>query len=89
MGKKFSMKLLITKKAEKELDKIPDPLAKNIVRKILLLKTNSKPSNSKKLKGQSIFRLRIGSFRVIYTINSKKKEITILRVADRKTIYNP
>lgn len=81
------MKLFITKKAEKELDKLPDPIAKNIVNKILLLRTNPHPTNSKKLKGKDNFRLRVASFRVIYTINKTKKEITILRVADRKTIY--
>lgn len=81
------MKLLITKRAEKELDKLPDSLAKNILQHVLLLAKNPHPSNSKKLKGQNNFRLRIGSFRVLYWINTKKKELTILRVADRKTIY--
>lgn len=81
------MKLFITKKAEKELDKLPDPIAKNIVNKILLLAKNPHPVNSKKLQGVENYRLRIGSFRVIYTIDTKNKEITILRVADRKTIY--
>lgn len=81
------MKLLITKKAQKELDNIPDPLAKNIADKILILIDNPYPPNSKKLSGQDNYRLRIGSFRVIYTIDNKQKEITILRIADRKTIY--
>ena len=81
------MKLFITKKAQKELDKIPDALTKDISNNILLLFTNPFPPNSKKLQGQNNYRLRIGSFRVIYTIDKKKKEITILRVADRKTIY--
>lgn len=80
-------KLLITKRAQKELDKIPNPLAKNIVKRILLLLENPHPANSKKLSGKENYRLRIGSFRTIYTIDKGKKEITILRVADRKTIY--
>ena len=79
--------LLITKRAQKELDKIPNPLAKNIIKRILALSENPHPANSKKLGGKDNFRLRIGSFRVLYTIDKKKKEITILRVADRKTIY--
>jgi mRNA interferase RelE/StbE len=79
------MKIFITKKAQKELDKIPNSLAKHIATKILLLPQNPHSNNSKKLKGQNNFRLRVGSFRIIYTTN--KKEITILRIADRKTIY--
>jgi len=81
------VKILITKKATKELDKIPDSLAKKIVDNILTLKTNPFPFNSKKLQNHDSFRLRIGSFRVIYSINKSKKEITVLRIADRKTIY--
>jgi len=79
------MNIFITKKAKKELDKIPNSLAQHIATKIFLLNKNPRPHGSKKLHGQNNFRLRIGSFRVIYTIN--KKEITILRIADRKTIY--
>lgn len=81
------MKLFITKRAEKELDKLSDPLAKTIAQHILKLADNPYPANSKKLKGQENYRIRIGSFRVIYTIDKKKKDITVLRVADRKTIY--
>lgn len=81
------MKLFITKKAQKELDKLPDPLAKIIVANILSLSTNPSPLNSKRLQGQENYRLRIGAFRAIYTVDKKSKEITILRIADRKTIY--
>lgn len=81
------MKLLITKKAQKELNKLPDSFAKNIVKKILKLSKDPYPTNSKKLKGSGNFRLRVGSFRVIYFFDKKKKTITVLRVADRKTIY--
>jgi len=81
------MHIYITKQAEKQLDKLPDPLAKNITQHLLRLSTDPYPTNSKKLTGQNIYRLRIGSFRVLYSIDISKKEITVLRVADRKTVY--
>lgn len=81
------MKLFITKRAQKELDHIPDALAKNIARHILMLSSDPHPPNSKKLQGQENYRLRVGSFRVLYTVDTKRKEVTALRVADRKTIY--
>ncbi len=81
------MKLSSTKRAQKELDKLPDPIAKNILKHILVLRNTPYPPNSKKLQGQGNWRLRVGSFRVIYFVDKKLKEITILRVADRKTIY--
>lgn len=81
------MKLFITTRAQKELNKIPDPLAKTIVKHACVLSDNPYPVNSKKLQGQDNYRLRIGSYRVIYTVDTKQKEVTILRVADRKTVY--
>ena len=91
MGKRDRLmteyKLYITKRAQKELDKIPNPIAKNIVNRILLLSKNPHPASSKKLSGEDNYRLRIGSFRALYTVGKKGKEITVLRVADRKTIY--
>jgi len=62
-------------------------VAKNISEKLLFLPKNPFPANSKKLSGQNNYRIRIGSFRVIYSISPRSKTITILRVADRKTIY--
>lgn len=81
------MKVFITKHAQRELAKLPDPIAKTISKNIFTLSQNPYPTNSKKLQGQENYRLRVGSFRVIYTIDKKRKEITVLRVADRKMIY--
>ncbi len=81
------MKLQITRKAEKELNKLPGSVAKNIAKQLLGLSKTPFPANSKKLQGQDNYRLRVGSFRVIYCVEAKTKTVTILRVADRKTIY--
>jgi mRNA interferase RelE/StbE len=81
------MEVLITKKAAKELDKIPDQLAKNISFHLVALAQNPLPTNSKKLSGENNYRLRIGVYRVIYTIDRLKKTVTVLRVAHRKTVY--
>jgi len=84
---KWEMKLSLTKKAEKELEKLPQSIARNVVENIKVLGTDPYPTNSKKLAGQDNYRLRVGAFRVIYWVDKKNKEITVLRVADRKTVY--
>ena len=81
------MQVLITKKAAKELDRIPDQIARNIANRLSQLSQDPFPLNSKKLAGQNNYWLRIGVYRAIYTINSKEKAITVLRVAHRKTVY--
>ena len=81
------MRLYLSKRANRELSKLPNLLAKTIETHIQNLSEHPYPTNCKKLQGEDNWRIRIGSFRVIYMIDTKRKEITILRVADRKTIY--
>lgn len=46
-------------------------------------------TNIKRLKGElsSIFRYRIGNYRIFYTINLEKKLVFILDIAHRKDAY--
>ncbi|OGV90762.1 hypothetical protein A3A66_02820 [Microgenomates group bacterium RIFCSPLOWO2_01_FULL_46_13] len=81
------MKVFLTKKAEKELDKLPDTLARMLVNNLKDLALNPFPPNSKKLTGQNNYRLRVGSYRAIYGVDRARKEVTVLRVAHRRTIY--
>jgi mRNA interferase RelE/StbE len=78
------MKILIAKRAEKYLKKIPkiDQIA--IVRKIRLLTSPS--SNEEKLKGlKNIYRVRIGDYRIVF--RKTKEEIFIVLIGHRKEIY--
>ena len=81
------MDVLLTKKAAKELDKLPDPLARKIASELQKLGKAPFPANSKKLKGDNNYRLRIGVYRAIYWIDKREKTVVVLRVADRKTVY--
>ena len=81
-------KLIIKKSARKELDIIPNPLFLKIDKAILTLIENPYPyPQSKKLKGEYKRRLRVGDFRVVYTIDEKQQIITVFRIRHRKDIY--
>jgi len=78
------MKILIAKRAEKYLKKIPkiDQIA--IVRKIRLLTSPS--SNEEKLKGlKNIYRVRVGDYRIVF--RRTKEEIFIVLIGHQKEIY--
>ncbi len=78
------------KSAEKELEKLPSQIIKRIVKSIDTLVENPKPVGSKKLEGQkeSLWRIRIGDYRVIYLIEDVIKIIEIRRIGHRKDIYS-
>ena len=69
-------KLIIQKPARKEFDKIQDTFFAKIDKAILSLKENPYPfPQSKKLKGEDEHRLRVGDFRVVYTVDEKQKVV--------------
>ena len=58
--------------AEKELKKLPAMIHDRIVERLLLLKDNPRPQRVKKIRGgRGCLRIRVGEYRVLYTINDE------------------
>lgn len=81
------MKVFLTTKADQELSKTPQKMYQIILERIEKLGNNPFPAACKKLINREGWRIRIGDYRILYTVNSKKKETTILSVAHRKDAY--
>ena len=81
------MNLQLTSKAQKELDKIDDKTALRISQKIYQLESNPFGPNSQKLGGGKGYRIRIGDWRVIYTVDKTAKTITIVIIRHRRDVY--
>jgi mRNA interferase RelE/StbE len=78
-------------RAKKELSKIARPHQIIIKRKLLILSKNpdSLKNQIKRLRGQKkdLYRLRVGSFRIIYQKRERELIILIIRIGHRKEIY--
>jgi len=69
-----------------QLKKLDKPMAKRIIDKVE--KISKKPFKFvKKLKEFNLFRLRVGDYRVIISIEKKKMIIFVLEVGHRRVIY--
>lgn len=78
----------VSKSAKKELDKISQPYAENILSEIVKLAENPRPFNSKKLKGTlNLYRLRVSMYRIIYTIEDNILKIEVIKIGHRREIY--
>ena len=59
-----------------------------IFKKIQLLRTDPLPENARKLSGScGLFRLRVGDYRVLYTVDKLSRVVTILSVLHRREAY--
>jgi mRNA interferase RelE/StbE len=82
-----SYTVTIKRSAEKELERLKNTIHDRIIKSIIDLKENPRPHGCEKLQGQENYRIRIGEFRVVYSISDKAKLVEIVKVGDRKEIY--
>lgn len=79
--------VILSKKAQKQLDKLPDNIAEPIFEAIANLEENPRPAGIKKLKGRDGYRVRVGNYRIIYEIFDNELLIDVIAVGHRKDIY--
>jgi len=82
-----SYKVLIKPSAVKEIEGIPQRDRQRIVARIQGLSTNPRPPGCEKLSGQDKFRLRQGSYRIVYSVNDDEFSLLIVKVGHRKEVY--
>lgn len=78
--------IIIKKKAKKFIDKLPTNEKRRVVSAIEQLPNGD---DIKRLKGHDdLLRLRVGNYRIIYTVDNGKLVICIIDAGNRGDIYN-
>ncbi|MBI5559710.1 MAG: type II toxin-antitoxin system RelE/ParE family toxin [Deltaproteobacteria bacterium] len=74
--------------AERELKRIDKQFIPKIFSAVESLVENPFPSQCRRLQGvESVYRLRIGDYRVVYQVDTTESTITIYHVRHRKEAY--
>ncbi len=80
--------LEISRTAEKQLKKLDQADRQRVVKAMVALADDPYPRGSRKLTGyDDVFRIRVGSYRVIYSVSGTKLVIVILKLGHRKDVY--
>jgi mRNA interferase RelE/StbE len=83
-----SYKIEVSRTAEKQIRKLAKTDQVRVLRAILDLATAPRPRGCRKLRGyEDVYRIRVGTCRVLYSIDKKKVLIIILKVGKRKGVY--
>lgn len=79
----------ISENAEKSLEKIPKKDRLKIIEKIDALEQEPFPAGSIKLHGykETLYRIRSGDYRIVYTIKKDVLIILIAEIAHRREVY--
>jgi mRNA interferase RelE/StbE len=81
-------KVSIKRSAVKEIEAIPQRKERQrIIRRIGQLAEDPRPPGSKKLSGNDKYRVRHGSYRIVYSISDDELIVVVVKVGHRKDVY--
>ncbi|MBS3908069.1 MAG: type II toxin-antitoxin system RelE/ParE family toxin [Actinobacteria bacterium] len=79
--------ITILRRAQKELSDLPQDYYTRVRDEIRKLAEEPRPNGSKKLAGRSGWRIRVGSYRVVYEIDDASCLIIIMHIGHRRDVY--
>ena len=79
--------VFILRRAQKELAQLPLNNYKHVRDSIFSLAKDPRPVGCLKLAGRQGWRIRVGSYRIIYEIDDPQQALTILHIGHQRDVY--
>lgn len=83
----MTWQLRINPRAEREMRDLPDNLLRRIDARIRSLVENPWPRGTRKLTNVALYRLRVGQYRVLYSVDETGGVVEIVAVRHRREAY--
>ena len=80
-------RLEIKRSAEREIRGLSKDVASRIVDAIRGLGTEPRGPGSRKLAGAEGYRIRVGAYRILYSIDDAARVVTVVAVGHRREVY--
>ncbi|MDD2604167.1 MAG: type II toxin-antitoxin system RelE/ParE family toxin [Desulfobacterales bacterium] len=80
-------KVLFKTSVEKDFGGIPRADVQRLLHRIKALEKNPRPPGCEKLTGQERYRLRQGTYRIVYSIQDDELTVWVVKVGHRKDVY--
>jgi mRNA interferase RelE/StbE len=75
--------------AVRALRKLDPAIRRRVQGVIVLLAQDPRPPAARALKGRPGFRVRVGDYRVIYTIDDEVLLVVVVTLGHRRDVYDP
>ena len=79
--------VLYHRNVEKEIRRLPKRVIQRVFDIMESLEKDPRPMGSEKLQNYDLWRLRVGSYRIIYHIDDEQHTVTIYRIRHRRDVY--
>jgi len=80
-------KIFFKESVEKDLRSIPKKDLKKILTRIEVLAKEPRPQGYEKLSGQEKYRIRQGTYRIIYSVQDQELTVWVVKIGHRKDVY--
>lgn len=71
----------------KDLRQIPKHDVQSILQRIERLADDPRPNGSEKLSGQERYRVRQGTYRIVYEIREQELVVVVVKIGHRRDVY--
>lgn len=80
--------VLIKRSAVKDIESIPRKKDRQrVVRRIRQLAEDPRPPGCRKLSGRDRYRIRQGTYRIVYAIEDERLVVYVVKVGHRREVY--
>ncbi len=79
--------VVVTPAAEREMDHLPFDIRDRILKPLLALGDTPRPSSCKKLYVFDLYRIRVGDYRILYSVDGARRNVTVVGVRHRSEAY--
>lgn len=83
----MTYQVIIKNRASKDLQSLPKPIQLLISGAIQKLAVDPHPPTARKLINRPGYRVRIGDYRIIYTVQNEILMINVIRIGHRREVY--
>jgi len=69
------------------MDRLSDRTFRRMAEAIISLEKDPRPTGCKKLRNVEEYRIRVGAYRVLYTIDDSQRLVQIMAAGHRRDVY--
>jgi len=79
--------VLVSPRARRELDELSTQLYQRITSKLIDLENDPRPPGCVKLTGREGWRVRVGDYRILYSIDDSNRVVLVEHIGHRSDVY--
>jgi len=79
--------VITPRRVQRIIAALPTADSRRVLAAIKALAQSPRPAGVTKLRGEDLWRIRVGDYRVVYAIEDQRLVVTIVRVGHRREVY--